>query len=158
VAREYATRARAAGHTWEEIAVAAQLEPTAEPWERAAAAFTLAAGPPARVWDTQVVRWLCGSCRQRIRDTGPYAGRGDEETGHTPTCERRLAQLAVWEAQDAAADLDDEGWWDGGLDDTGGHDEDFDDDQDEDVDEDLYDDGDRFPKSDWNPDAPQGFR
>jgi hypothetical protein len=133
LAQEHAARARADGNTWEEIGVAAGLEPTAEPAERAAAAFTLAAGTPARWWDAQVVSWRCGGCGQRIRDTGPDAGRGEDETGHTPTCERRLAQLAAWEARDAAADLDDQ-------------------------DEHLDDDGDSFPDGDWNPDAPQGFR
>ena len=119
LAREHAIRARAAGYDWLEIATAAGLEPTAQPWERATAAFTLAAGP-VRPWDEQVVWWHCPTCRQRIRDTGPDAARGDDEQGHTPTCQRRLAQLAAWAVEDAAEldtqdqdlDLDDETGWD----------------------------------------------
>jgi hypothetical protein len=106
LAREHAVRARADGHDWLQIATAGGLEPKAEPHERAAAAFSLAAGPPVRLWDEQIVRWTCPTCGQRIRDTGPDAGRGDDETGHAPTCQRRLAQLAAWAAEDSAADWD----------------------------------------------------
>jgi hypothetical protein len=144
LAREHATQARAAGYDWLEIATAAGLEPTAEPSERAAAAFSLTAGPPARLWDEQVVWWQCPSCGQGIRDTGPDAGRGDDETGHAPTCQRRLSQLAAWAAEDAAADLDDRDL-----------DEDFDDETGWDADGEHPDNDDA---ADWNPDAPLGFR
>lgn len=137
LAREHATQARATGHDWLEIATAGGLEPHAEPWERAAAAFALVAGPPARLWDEQVVWWHCPTCGQRIRDTGPDAGRGDDETGHTPTCQRRLAQLAAWAAEEAAAEPND---------------------QDPDLGDDWDEDGEDPDDADWNPDAPLGFR
>jgi hypothetical protein len=104
-ARGFAADARAAGCGWLQIADAAGIDPKAEPYERATAAFNLAAGPARRLWN-QTVPWCCPTCRQTITDRGPEAGVDDDETGHADTCARRLAQLAAWQA---AWDADDEG-------------------------------------------------
>jgi hypothetical protein len=108
LAREHAARARGAGHTWLEIAAAAGLEPEAQRWERATAAFTFAAGEPSGFFANQTARWTCLTCRKPVTDHGPEAGIGDDETGHAEDCTRRRAQLAAWrragrEASRAAA-------------------------------------------------------
>lgn len=94
--REYATEARAAGRSWDEVADALGLTDLNEAdvlaFEEVAGDCTAFSG--GRVW------WRCGSCGQRITDTGPFTTHpADIEAGHGPLCARHAADIAEWEQE-----------------------------------------------------------
>lgn len=86
--REYATRARGEGLSWEQIAPALpiDLEDTDAP---AIDAFRWVAPRPSMPFDRVATSWLCTSCGQRVTDRGPYSGNpADDEEGHAEGCTR----------------------------------------------------------------------
>jgi hypothetical protein len=107
-------RARAAGHSWAELAEVLGLTREAEreqiaPGEAAfhwATTGRIDGEPRSRVWGDEPRRWWrCASCQQRVSDRGPFAGHpDDEETGHAPDCARHTAELTAWRTRHDAWD------------------------------------------------------
>jgi hypothetical protein len=113
---EHIDRARAAGHTWTELAGALGLTRDAEEAgiPDGEAAFYWATtdridGDYAhRAWGYEPRRsWRCASCEERVTDRGPFNGHPDEEeTGHAGGCARHAADLAAWRTRIDAWDED----------------------------------------------------
>lgn len=109
--REYAETARAAGHTWDDIAAALDL--TDDPQDpvsgRAASeqAFEWLIehrdpdpGRPPDYWSEPSAYWTCTTCKAQIRDRGPFEPHPDDrETEHEPDCARHQAAIRAYERQ-----------------------------------------------------------
>ena len=103
-AREYIRQAREAGHSWDQIGHALQVNPNADADQTgqtvAEAAYTYAAGSPyadAAVRYGRSFVWRCRSCDQAISDRGLIAGPADNEIGHADNCDRLAAAVAEWD-------------------------------------------------------------
>ncbi len=126
--RAYALEARAAGRSWDDVAAALEL-----PDHTADAAAVAQAGelgvpraetafewliedqpPPAprrERWERPMASWRCSTCRNRVRDHGPFESHPDDrEHGHATDCARRRAALEAWriEQDDEQHEHDDE--------------------------------------------------
>jgi hypothetical protein len=100
---EYATAARAAGRSWDEVA--AVLGVQEGPYNsRAEVVFGgLIEHRPLPVeerngWgERSTARWTCGTCGGRVTDSGPFEGHpADNESGHADTCARMGAEVAAY--------------------------------------------------------------
>ncbi len=100
--REWALRARGAGRSWDDVGEALELPPALEGATRAEAAWEwlVEHRPPAPSCESGrsgSAVWTCTTCRERVRDTGPFAAHPDDrETGHHDDCTRRAAALQAW--------------------------------------------------------------
>lgn len=94
----YAEAARGQGRTWRELAAVLDVDPESD--DPAYEAFRLVAGRPSQPYDEVYAYWRCGSCREYVRDLGPYGGHPeDTERGHAATCERFTAAVAAYESE-----------------------------------------------------------
>lgn len=104
--RDWALRALGAGRTWDEVGLALELSPEPDGPTRAELAWdwliehrpptpaSAAQGSPSAIWK-------CTTCRERVRDTGPFDSHPDDrEAGHLDDCTRRTAALDAWSAED----------------------------------------------------------
>lgn len=103
--REWARRARGAGHTWDDVAGALELIES-DPYGRTPGEMAWEwlvedrpptfAGPEHYRWPSST-SWMCTSCGRRVRDSGPYESHPDDrEHGHAPGCARHDAAVAAW--------------------------------------------------------------
>ncbi len=99
--RDWALRARGAGHSWDAVGRALDLaaEPGGSSRGEAAWEWLIEHRPPppaVSTWPDSAV-WTCMTCRSRVRDSGPFACHPDDrETGHLADCARRAAALGAW--------------------------------------------------------------
>jgi hypothetical protein len=85
VIKEYIYHARQAGHSWEAIGHALDLDGEADP---AVAAFEYAIAPITRPFvPTDTFSWICPECQERIADRGPAT----DEPGHDPARPRLVS-------------------------------------------------------------------
>ena len=109
--RDWALRARGAGHSWDAAGAALELpdEFDCPAREEAAWEWLVEHRPPAPSprligWPSSAV-WTCSTCRARVRDTGPFASHPDDrETGHLDDCARRALALEAWRAEGGDSD------------------------------------------------------
>lgn len=99
--RDWALRARGAGHSWEAVGQALDLaaEPGGSTRAQQAWEWFIEHRPPPPAASTRLESavWTCTTCRSRVRDSGPFALHSDDrETGHTAECARRAATLEAW--------------------------------------------------------------
>ncbi|MEJ2865313.1 hypothetical protein [Actinomycetospora flava] len=122
--REWALRARGAGHSWDAVGHALELPTTTEGSAREEAAWEWLIEhrpPPPTASATAGMQpasavWTCTTCRARVRDRGPFASHPDDrEQGHEHDCTRRAAALEAWQRQ-TGDDEDDEDGDEGGSD------------------------------------------
>ncbi|MDD7941688.1 hypothetical protein PHK61_25020 [Actinomycetospora lutea] len=122
--REWALRARGAGHSWDAVGQALEL-PTAQEgsareeaaWEwliehrppPPTASASATAGADAGCGSVSAV-WTCTTCRARVRDSGPFASHPDDrEQGHEHDCARRAAALEAWQRHAGDGEDDEDG-------------------------------------------------
>ncbi|GAA4895175.1 hypothetical protein [Actinomycetospora straminea] len=99
--RDWALRARGAGHSWDAVGRALELPEDSVETTRAEAAWEwlIEHRPPAPTASTapDSAVWACTTCRGRVRDSGPFASHpDDQEAGHLADCARRAAALEAW--------------------------------------------------------------
>lgn len=99
--RDWALRARGAGHTWDAVGEALGLPAESDLTTRDQAAWEwlIEHRPPPPAPSTQPASavWTCTTCRGRVRDSGPFASHPDDrEVGHVPDCARRSTALEAW--------------------------------------------------------------
>jgi hypothetical protein len=95
----HARRAREAGHSWDEIGQALDIEPGAGR-SLAEVAYERFAGSPES-WSLRgpSFAWRCPACDRMISDRGPYESHPDDnQPGHGKDCSRLAAELARWRA------------------------------------------------------------
>lgn len=106
--REYAEAARGVGRTWDDIAAAVGLAPTAgegEPRDAQAYRLLIEGRPlpapaerPLRS-HRRAARWTCGACGRRVTDAGPFEGAPlHTEAGHAGDCVRHAGEIAAYRA------------------------------------------------------------
>lgn len=96
--RDFALKARGAGKSWADLVKPLGIESEDEYADLPAMAFRQIAYPPSQRYDTVYASWECGSCGERVRDTGPYGGHPeDDETGHAEGCARHAGEIAAWQ-------------------------------------------------------------
>jgi hypothetical protein len=91
---EFASAARGDGVRWAELAAPLGIE-VDEYGDPAEAAFRLVAGQPPRQFDEWRTTWRCTSCREGVKDRGPYGGPSECEIGHAAGCERHAREIAA---------------------------------------------------------------
>ncbi|GAA4895703.1 hypothetical protein [Actinomycetospora straminea] len=111
--RDWALRARGAGHSWDAVGQALEL-PQESGSSRAEAAWEwlIEHRPPPPMASTAPgsAVWVCTTCRARVRDSGPFASHPDDrETGHLADCARRAAALDMWRIDDGRQDEEGDG-------------------------------------------------
>lgn len=94
LARDYATRARGAGQSWDEVAAELQAV-TDEDDDPGVAAYRWVAPNPPQPYDRITISWVCASCSARVTDHGPFSGHpDDDEEGHLASCTRHQNEVA----------------------------------------------------------------
>ena len=96
--REWATAARGAGCSWEQIAAAMSIVDVDDPGVEAYLRLTDGISGSSVAWAS--LRWTCDECRRTVRDAGPWsANPADNETGHSPDCPRHIAEIDAHTAE-----------------------------------------------------------
>jgi hypothetical protein len=112
--RDWALRARGAGHTWDAVGRALDLAAQPNGITRAEEAWEwlIQHRPPPPTASTRpdAAVWTCTTCRARVRDSGPFDCHPDDrETGHLADCARRTAALEAWRIDEGRKDEEGEG-------------------------------------------------
>jgi hypothetical protein len=106
--RVHAEQARSEGASWQQIGEALGLAKDAQhhdiPLGEAAWWFVVAGIRPGQDApyrsDQRSSRWTCGTCEQRVTDSGPFDADPTEcEQGHASSCARHRAALAAYEKE-----------------------------------------------------------
>lgn len=97
---EHALRARGAGESWDDVALALDVASDGRPDAAAAYLTTLGVRADDPWWSpARGVVWVCEVCEQAVRDYGPDMGSPDDrEDGHARSCSRHAADVLAWEA------------------------------------------------------------
>lgn len=112
--RDWALRARGAGHSWDAVGQALDLVTAPGGSARAEEAWEwlVEHRPPAPAASTRPdsAVWTCTTCRTRVRDSGPFASHPDDrEAGHLADCARRAAALEAWRIEEEGQDEEGDG-------------------------------------------------
>lgn len=99
LARDYARRARGAGHSWDEVAAALKFDAAGHD-DPSVEAFLWVAPTPSQRFDSIVTSWECASCAARVTDRGPFGGHPEEvEEGHLDSCARHQEDISAYRQQ-----------------------------------------------------------
>ena len=99
LARDYARRARGAGHSWDEVAAALKFDAAGHD-DPSVDAFYWVAPTPSQPFDSIVTSWECASCAARVTDRGPFGGHPEEvEEGHLDSCARHQEDISAYRQQ-----------------------------------------------------------
>lgn len=96
----HALRARSVGESWQDVAIALDVQHEGGPDGTAAYLTTLGVRSEDPWWSpAHGVVWTCSTCEQAVRDYGPESGGPDDrESGHEWSCSRHVADVLAWEA------------------------------------------------------------